>query len=44
MSGLVAVEYKREPIILRYAFWSTGSPSSSMSSVAVVLIGACWDL
>jgi hypothetical protein len=38
-SGLVAVKYKREPIMLRYSFWSTGSPSSSASSAVVVLIG-----
>jgi hypothetical protein len=38
MSGLVIVKYKREPIMLRYS-WSTGSPSSSMSSIVVVLIG-----
>jgi hypothetical protein len=38
MSGLIAVKYKREPIMLRYSFWSTGSPSSSTSSVVVVLI------
>jgi hypothetical protein len=37
MSVLVAVKYKRELIMLRYSFWSTGSPSSSTSS-AVVLI------
>jgi hypothetical protein len=39
MSGLVAVKYKREPIMLQYSFWSTGSPSSSASSVVVILIG-----
>jgi hypothetical protein len=39
MSGLVAVKYKREPIMLQYFFWSTGSPSSSASSAVVVLIG-----
>jgi hypothetical protein len=38
MSDLVAVKYKRELIMLRYFFWSTGSPSSSTSSVVVVLI------
>jgi hypothetical protein len=38
-AGLVAVKYKRESIILRYSFWSTGSPSSSVSSAIVVLIG-----
>jgi hypothetical protein len=37
MSGLIIVKYKREPIMLWYSFWSTGSPSSSSSS-AVVLI------
>jgi hypothetical protein len=30
MSDLVAVKYKREPIMLRYSFWSTGPPSSSL--------------
>jgi hypothetical protein len=38
MSGLVAVKYKREPIMLWYFFWSTGSPSSSASSAIVVLV------
>jgi hypothetical protein len=38
MSGLVAVKYKRDPIMLRYSFWSTGSLSSSASSTVVVLI------
>jgi hypothetical protein len=39
MSGHVAVKYKREPIMLRYSFWSTGSSSSFASSAVVVLIG-----
>jgi hypothetical protein len=39
MSGLVAVKYKRELIMLWYFFWFTGSPSSSASSAVVVLIG-----
>jgi hypothetical protein len=39
MSSLVAVKYKREPIMLWYSFWSKGSPSSAASSVVVVLIG-----
>jgi hypothetical protein len=39
MSGLVAVKYKRESIMLRYSFWSTGSPFSSASSAVVILIG-----
>jgi hypothetical protein len=39
MSNLVAVKYKREPIMLRYSLWSMGFPSSSASSVVVVLIG-----
>jgi hypothetical protein len=39
MSGLVAVKYKREPIMLWYSFWSTGSPSSFVSSIVVILIG-----
>jgi hypothetical protein len=38
MSGLVAVKYKREQIMLRYSFWSTSSSSSSASSAVVVLI------
>jgi hypothetical protein len=38
MSGLVTVKYKREPIMLRYSFWSMGFLSSSASSVVVVLI------
>jgi hypothetical protein len=38
MSGLVAVKYRREPIMIWYFFWSTGSPSSSASSAVVVLI------
>jgi hypothetical protein len=38
MSGLVTVKYKRESIMLWYSFWSTGSPSSYVSSVVVVLI------
>jgi hypothetical protein len=39
MSDLVAVKYKREPIMLRYSFWSTCSLSSSASSTVVILIG-----
>jgi hypothetical protein len=39
MSDLVAVKYKREPIMLRYSFWSTASPSLSASSAVVELIG-----
>jgi hypothetical protein len=39
MSVLVAVKYKREPIMLLYCLWSTGSPSSFVLSVVVVLIG-----
>jgi hypothetical protein len=39
MSDLVAVKYKREPIMLWYSFWSKGSPSSSASSTIVVVIG-----
>jgi hypothetical protein len=38
MFGLVTVKYKRESIMLWYSFWSTGSPSSSVSSDVVVLI------
>jgi hypothetical protein len=39
MSDLIAVMYKREPIMLRYSFWSTGSSSLSASSAVVILIG-----
>jgi hypothetical protein len=39
MFGLVTVKYRREPIMLQYSFWSTGSPSSSALSAAVILIG-----
>jgi hypothetical protein len=39
MSGLIAIKYKREPIMLRFSFWSTSSPSSSTSSVVIILIG-----
>jgi hypothetical protein len=39
MFGLVAIKYKRDPIMLLYSFWSTSSSSSSASSVVVVLIG-----
>jgi hypothetical protein len=42
MYGLVAVKYKREPIMLWYSFWSTGSPSSSASGAIVVLISVDW--
>jgi hypothetical protein len=38
MSGLVAVKYKREPIMLQHSFWSTGSPSLSTSTAVVILI------
>jgi hypothetical protein len=36
---LCDAKYKRELIMLRYSFWSTGSLSSSASSVVVVLVG-----
>jgi hypothetical protein len=39
MFSLVTAKYKRESIMLRYSFWSTGSPSSSASSAVVILIG-----
>jgi hypothetical protein len=39
ISSLVAVKYKREPIMLWYSFWSMDSPSSSASNAVVVLIG-----
>jgi hypothetical protein len=39
MSGVVSIKYKREPIMLWYSFWSTGSPSSTALSAVVVLIG-----
>jgi hypothetical protein len=38
MSGLVAVKYKRELIMLRYSIWSMGSPFSSTSSAVVIPI------
>jgi hypothetical protein len=38
MSGLITVKYRRVPIMLRYSFLSTGSPSSSASSAVVILI------
>jgi hypothetical protein len=38
MSGLIAVKDKREPIMLRYSFWTTRTPSLSASSTIVVLI------
>jgi hypothetical protein len=44
MSGLAAVWYRREPIMLRYYFWSTCSPSSSASRVVVVLISVAMAL
>jgi hypothetical protein len=39
MSGLVAVRYRRESIMLWYSFWSTASPPSSASSAVVVAMG-----
>jgi hypothetical protein len=39
MSGLVAVKYMRELIMLLYSFLFTGSVSSSVSSVDEVDIG-----
>jgi hypothetical protein len=39
MSSLVTVKYKMESIMLWYSFWFKGSPSSSTSSVVVILIG-----
>jgi hypothetical protein len=36
MSGLIAVRYRSEPIMLLYSFWSMGSPSSSASNAIVV--------
>jgi hypothetical protein len=39
MSGLVTVKYRSDPIMLRYSFRSTCSPSSSASRAVVVLIG-----
>jgi hypothetical protein len=38
MSDLIVIKYKREPIMLRYSFESTGTPSTSVSIVVVVLI------
>src|SRR6185437_1890858 len=39
MSGLVAVRYRSEPIMLLYSFWSTASPSVSSFSAVEVLMG-----
>jgi hypothetical protein len=39
MSGLIAVNYKRESIMRRYSLRFMGSPSSSTSIAVVVLIG-----
>jgi hypothetical protein len=39
MSGPVTKRYRREPIMLLYSLWSTGSPSSSRPSEVAVLIG-----
>jgi hypothetical protein len=39
MSGIVAVRYRREPIMLLYSLYSTTSPSSSGASDIAVLIG-----
>jgi hypothetical protein len=44
MSGLVAVKYRSDLIMLRYSFWSTCSPSLSASRVVVVLIGVAMAL
>jgi hypothetical protein len=44
MSDLVTVKYRSDPIMLRYSFWSTCSPSLSASSVVVVLIGVTMAL
>jgi hypothetical protein len=38
MSVLIAVKYKREPVMLRYSFWFMGFPSSSASNAVVELI------
>jgi hypothetical protein len=39
MSGIIAVRYRREPIMLMYSLYSTASPSSSGPSDIAVLIG-----
>ena len=39
MSGLVAVKYRSEPIMLLYSFWSTATPLVSSSSAVEVPIG-----
>src|SRR5579883_2816281 len=39
MSGLIAVRYSSDPIMLRYTFWSTASPSSSASKAVIVAMG-----
>jgi hypothetical protein len=35
MSGLIVVRYSRDPIMLRYSFWSIASPSLSSSRAVV---------
>jgi hypothetical protein len=44
MSSLGAVKYRSVPIMLRYSFWSTCSPSSSASGAIVELIGVAMAL
>jgi hypothetical protein len=44
MSGLVAVMYRSDLIMLRYSFWSTSSPSSTTSRAVVALIGIAMAL
>jgi hypothetical protein len=44
MSGLVAIKYRSDPIMLRYSFWSTCLPSSSALRAVVVLIGVAMAL
>jgi hypothetical protein len=39
LSSLFTVKYKRESIMLWFSFWSTVFPTSSTSSVVVILIG-----
>jgi hypothetical protein len=44
MSGLVAVKYRSDPIMLRYSFWSTCSHSLSALRAIVILIGVTMAL
>jgi hypothetical protein len=39
MSGLIAVRYSKDPIMLGYSFWAMASPFLSSSRVVVVEMG-----